>query len=101
MGCVMLFILSSRLLLYSTGSGVNRVPVVLSGFSVRLLFCPGDMIFFREAYITLAGRFSPLPGPSVKQNLLSGSSFTGVSNHAYSVHFSVLGLPNISIFREK
>ena len=28
----------SRLLLYSTGSGVNRVQVVLSGFSVRL-FC--------------------------------------------------------------
>ena len=28
----------SRLLLYSTGSGVNRVQVVLSGFSVKL-FC--------------------------------------------------------------
>ena len=28
----------SRLLLYSAGSGVNRVQVVLSGFSVRL-FC--------------------------------------------------------------
>ena len=26
----------SRLLLYSAGSGVNRVQVVLSGFSVRL-----------------------------------------------------------------
>ena len=34
----MLFILRSRLLLYSAGSGVNRVKVVLSGFSVRL-FC--------------------------------------------------------------
>ena len=33
-----LFIFSSRLLLYSAGSGVNRVQVVLSGFSVRL-FC--------------------------------------------------------------
>ena len=31
-------ILRSRLLLYSAGSGVNRVQVVLSGFSVRL-FC--------------------------------------------------------------
>ena len=29
----------SRFLLYSPGSGVNRVQVVLSGFSVRL-FCP-------------------------------------------------------------
>ena len=31
----------SRLLLYSAGSGVNRVQVDLSGFSVRLLFSPG------------------------------------------------------------
>ena len=42
-GCVamrsaVLFIFRSILLLYSTGSGVNRVQVVLSGFSVRL-FC--------------------------------------------------------------
>ena len=40
-GCVamrsaVLFIVRSRLLLYSTGSGVNRVQVVLSGLSVRL-----------------------------------------------------------------
>ena len=32
------FIFSSRLLLYSAGSGVNRVQVVLSGFSMRLFF---------------------------------------------------------------
>ena len=38
MGNTVLFILRSRLLLYSAGSGVNRVQVVLSGFSVRL-FC--------------------------------------------------------------
>ena len=42
-GCVVMrsavvFILRPRLLLYSAGSGVNRVQVVLSGFSVRL-FC--------------------------------------------------------------
>ena len=36
--CVVLFIIRSRLLLYSAGSGVNRVQVVLSGFSMRL-FC--------------------------------------------------------------
>ena len=40
MGSAVLFILRSRLLLYSAGSGVNRVQVVLSGFSIRL-FCPG------------------------------------------------------------
>ena len=42
-GCVamrsaVLFMFRSRLLLYSSGSGVNRVQVVLSEFSVRM-FC--------------------------------------------------------------
>ena len=37
MGGAVLFILRSRLLLYSAGSGVNRVQIVLSGFIVRLL----------------------------------------------------------------
>ena len=34
MGSAVLFILRFRLLLYSTGSGVNIVPVVLAGFWV-------------------------------------------------------------------
>ena len=38
MGSAVLFISRPRLLLYSEGSGVNRVQVVLSGFSV-ILFC--------------------------------------------------------------
>ena len=38
MGSAVLFLLRSRLLLYSSGSVMNRVQVVLSGFSVRL-FC--------------------------------------------------------------
>ena len=37
MGSALLFIFRFRLLLYSAGSGVNRVQVVLSGFSVRLI----------------------------------------------------------------
>ena len=37
-GSVVLFIWSSRFLVYSTGSGMNSVQVVLSGFSV-ILFC--------------------------------------------------------------
>ena len=37
LGSAVLFILRSRLLIYSAGSAVNRVQVVLSGFSVRLL----------------------------------------------------------------
>ena len=40
MGSAVLFILRSRLLLYSSGSGVNRLKVVLSGFNVRFLFYP-------------------------------------------------------------
>ena len=38
MRSIVLFIFRSRLLLYYAGSLVNRVQVVLSGFSVRL-FC--------------------------------------------------------------
>ena len=38
MGSVLLFIVRSRLLVYSAGSGVNRVQVVLSGFSMRLFY---------------------------------------------------------------
>ena len=38
MRSAVLFIFRSRLLLYSAGSGVNRVQVVLSVFSIRL-FC--------------------------------------------------------------
>ena len=36
-GSAVLCILRSRLLLYSAGSGVNTVQVVLSGYSVRLI----------------------------------------------------------------
>ena len=36
-GSVVLLSLRSKLLLYSVGSGDNRVQLVLSGFSVRLL----------------------------------------------------------------
>ena len=37
MGSAVMLILRSKLFLYSTESGVNRVQVALSGFSVRLL----------------------------------------------------------------
>ena len=36
MGSALLFIVRSRLLVYTAGSGVNRVEVVLSGISKRL-----------------------------------------------------------------
>ena len=38
MGSVLLCIFRSRFLVYSAGSGMNRVQVVLSGFSMRW-FC--------------------------------------------------------------
>ena len=37
LGCIVVYF-RSRLLVYSAGSGVNKVQVVLSGFSMRL-FC--------------------------------------------------------------
>ena len=45
MGSAVLFILRSRLLLYSTWSGVNRVQVVLSGF--RLFFLSRQTLYVR------------------------------------------------------
>ena len=45
MGNAVLFILRSRLFLYSTGFGVNRMQVVFSIFSVRLLCRSGCMYF--------------------------------------------------------
>ena len=49
---------SFRLLLYSAGSGVNRVQVVLSLFSMRLFcfiqantFCRYDCIYFLAALV--------------------------------------------------
>ena len=38
MGSALLCIFRSRLLVYSAGSGVNRVQVVLSGFSMRFFY---------------------------------------------------------------
>ena len=58
MGSSVLFILRSRLLLYSSGSGVNKVEVVLPGFSVRLFcfvqentFCMYGCIYFLAALV--------------------------------------------------
>ena len=53
-----LFILRARLLLYSAGSVVNRVQVILSGFSVRLVcfgqaktLCRYDCMYFLVALL--------------------------------------------------
>ena len=45
MGRAMLFILRPRLLLYAAGFGVNRVQVVLPGFSVRLFFLSRQKLY--------------------------------------------------------
>ena len=47
MGSEVLFILRFRLLLYSARSGVNRVQVVLSGFSVRLFYFVQAKLYVR------------------------------------------------------
>ena len=51
MGIAVMFILSSRLLVYSAGSGVNRVQVVLSGFSVRFVLCRYGCMYFLAALV--------------------------------------------------
>ena len=58
MGIDVLCILRSRLLVYYVGSGVNRVQVVLSGFSMRLFcfvkaksFCGYCCIYFLAALV--------------------------------------------------
>ena len=58
MGSAVLCILRSRLLVYSAGSGVNRVQVVLSGFSKRLFcfvqaktLCMYDCMYFLAALV--------------------------------------------------
>ena len=60
MGSAVLFIFRYRLLLYSAGSGLNRVQVVLSGFSVRLFcfvqaktLCWYDCMFFLAALVLM------------------------------------------------
>ena len=54
MGSAVLFILTSRLLLYSAGSGVNRMQAVLAGISVRL-FCPGKNGMYIWLYVFPGG----------------------------------------------
>ena len=56
----MLFIFRLRLLFYSAGSGVNRVQVVLSRFSVRLLYfvlatflCRYGCMYFLDALMLM------------------------------------------------
>ena len=63
LGCVamdsaVLFIFRSRMLLYYAGSGVDRVQVVLSGFSVRLFsfvqaktLCTYSCMYFLAALV--------------------------------------------------
>ena len=45
MGSAVLCILRSRLLIYSAGSGVNKVKFVLSGFSMKLFFLSRQKLY--------------------------------------------------------
>ena len=58
MGSTVLFMLRSRLIVYSTGSGVNRVQFLLSGFSLRLfsfvqakIVCRYGCMYFLAAFV--------------------------------------------------
>ena len=62
MGSALLFIVRPRLLVYSAGSGVNRVQVVLSGFSKRL-FCfvqaKTEMLWMCVLYVSFGSKVRP------------------------------------------
>ena len=60
MGSAVLCILRSILLLYSPGSGVNRVQVVLSGFSVRLLCFVQAKTLCRYGYMCFFAALVPV-----------------------------------------
>ena len=60
MGSAVLFILGSRLLLYSAGSGVNRVQVVLSGFSMRLFWVLSRQKLYVGMVVCISGLHSCL-----------------------------------------
>ena len=51
MSSALLCILRSRLLVYSAGSGLNRVQVVLSGFSMRLFYFVQAKFIYRYGCI--------------------------------------------------
>ena len=51
MGSALLCICRSRLLVYSAGSGVKRVQVVLSGFCMRLFWFVQEKTFCRYGFI--------------------------------------------------
>ena len=53
MGSALLFIIRSRLLIYSAGSGVNRVQVVLSGFSKRSFCFVQTKLYVGMVYVFL------------------------------------------------
>ena len=62
MGSALLFIVMSRLLEYSAGSGVNRVQLVLSRFSKRLFcfvqvktLCRYGCMYFLAALVIVCG----------------------------------------------
>ena len=61
MGSAVLLILRSRLLVYSTGSGANRVQVVLCGFSVRL-FCFVQTKLYADMVVCIYWLYSYLCG---------------------------------------
>ena len=53
MGSALLFIVRFRLLVYSAGSGVNRVQVVLSVFSKRLFVLSRQKLYVGMVYVFL------------------------------------------------
>ena len=96
-GCVamrsaVLFIFRSRLLLYSAGTGVNRVHVVLSGFSVRMLcfvqeksVCRYGCMYFFAALVLDSGEERPKVSSQIcTYDILHSFSFIEPENSSFS-----------------
>ena len=79
MGSALLFIIRSRLLVYSAGSAVYRLQLVLSGFSVRLLcfvqaktLCRYGCMYFLATLVLVCGCDGDLIWVGYDRNRCSG-----------------------------
>ena len=104
MGSAVLFILRSRVLLYSSGSGVNRVQVVLYGFSDRFVLAkPYVALDMSKAFDTINIHTlirkllqTNIPGTIIKfiANYIKGrKAYTTYRNHTFSQRQFKTGVP--------
>ena len=85
MNSAVLFILRSRFLLYSAGSGVNRVQVVLSGFNVRLLCFVQAKTLCRYSYMSFLAALVLVCVDVMVMSLSSAYAMTTLRNASFKL----------------